>query len=118
MLRKRACVNRAAVLIGVDRSGGLPVLQDAVKGAHRMADWARAQGIDPVVVLSDENAGSVAITEIKQAIKGIVDAATTDQLLVYFGHRFPRRRSKPSSRAWQASQRRSSLTLPSNVKVT
>jgi hypothetical protein len=52
-----------------------------------MADWARSQGIDPVVVLSDENGGSVAITEIKQAIKGIVDAATTDQLLVYFaGH--------------------------------
>src|SRR5581483_2362804 len=80
-------MKRAAVLIGVDRSGGLPPLQDAAAGARRMEKWAVAQGVDPVVVLTDEQNGRVEIGDIKQAVRQIVDAATTDQLLVYFaGH--------------------------------
>src|SRR5438876_3950152 len=51
-----SAVSRAAVLIGVDRAGTgtLPVLRDAANGARRMAKWARDQGMDPVVVLTDK----------------------------------------------------------------
>jgi hypothetical protein len=79
-------MSRAAVLIGVDHAGNLPPLQDAARGARRMEVWARAQGLGPVEVFTDE-AGPVEIGEIKQAIRTIVDAGTTEQLLVYFaGH--------------------------------
>jgi hypothetical protein len=81
-------MKRAAVLIGVDRSGGgLPELHDAAAGAQRMAQWAQEQGLDPVTVLTDERGGPVAVADIKRALKAITDPGTIDQLIVYFaGH--------------------------------
>ena len=39
-------MTRAAIFIGVDKTGGLPVLKDAAKGAKRVAEeWAKAQPI-------------------------------------------------------------------------
>jgi hypothetical protein len=79
-------LSRAAVLIGVDRAGDLPVLRDAARGARRMENWAQAQGIDHVEVFTDET-GPVDVAEIKRAVRRIVDAGTTERLLVYFaGH--------------------------------
>lgn len=79
-------MRRAAVLIGVDQTGNLPKLNDAAKGARRMEQWARSQGMNPIVVFTDE-AGPVKIGDILGAITNIVDAGTTEQLLVYFaGH--------------------------------
>jgi hypothetical protein len=80
-------VNRTAVLIGVDRSGQLPVLRDAARGARRMEGWARAQGFKDVRVFTDEHGTAVDVGEVKKAIFEIVDAGTTEQLFVYFaGH--------------------------------
>jgi hypothetical protein len=79
-------VKRAAVLIGVDKTGGLPKLADAAQGARRMEQWARGQGIGTVKVFTDE-AGDVDVGAIKKAIREIVDAGNVEQLLVYFaGH--------------------------------
>lgn len=80
-------MKRAAVIIGVDRTGDLPVLKDAAKGARRVELWARTQGIESIEVLTDENGGAVEARDVKKAVRKIVDAGTYDQLLVYFaGH--------------------------------
>ena len=79
-------MKRAAVLIGVDKTGDLPKLGDAAAGAQRMAAWARAQGIDSVVTFTDEGGKPVLAHEISKAIREIVSKGA-DQLLVYFaGH--------------------------------
>jgi hypothetical protein len=78
-------MKRAAVLIGVDKTGALPRLRDAAKGARRMEKWAKGQGMNPVTVLTDEQ-GPVDVSAVKRAIRDIVDAGA-DQLVVYFaGH--------------------------------
>jgi hypothetical protein len=81
---------RAAVLIGVNRTGKLPALADAVEGAKRMEAWALAapQSMkrDHVLLLTDE-AAPLEIAAIRRAIRKLVDAGTIDQLIVYFaGH--------------------------------
>ena len=47
-------MNRAAVLIGVNKVKGrnqsLPMLNDAVRGAQAMRDWALDQGFDQALV--------------------------------------------------------------------
>ncbi|MCU7812869.1 MAG: caspase family protein, partial [Candidatus Thiodiazotropha sp. (ex Notomyrtea botanica)] len=79
-------MKRAAVVIGVDKTGGLPKLNDAAKGARRFAKWARAQGVDPVKVITDQRA-KVTIGKVKDAVKNIVNKGNVEQLLVYFaGH--------------------------------
>ncbi len=81
-------MRRAAVLIGVDKTGGLPQLHDAARGARRMEAWALDQGLerDDVLVFTDE-AGPLEVKRIKKAIAGLVDKAVYGQLLVYFaGH--------------------------------
>lgn len=79
-------MNRATVCIGVDKTGTLPKLNDAVNGAKWMGEWAARQGFDPVVVITDEE-GPVRVDPIYDAVKAIVDRATVDQLVVYFaGH--------------------------------
>lgn len=81
---------RAAVLIGVNRTGKLPKLADAVEGAKRMENWALAhpQSMkrEHVLLFTDEK-GPVDIGEIRRAIRGLVKSGTIEQLIVYFaGH--------------------------------
>ncbi len=82
-------MNRAAVLIGVNRVKGLPALNDAVRGAKRMREWVLAQGFAPnhVALITDEN-GPVAMSEVQDAIERLLDPmAGIEQLLIYFaGH--------------------------------
>lgn len=83
-------MRRAAVLIGVNHTGGgLPVLRDAAKSARRMAGWARAQGFkdDDVVVITDEDGGSVSVGMISNAIRRFNELGSIEQLIVFFaGH--------------------------------
>jgi hypothetical protein len=80
-------MNRAAIIIGVDRAGDLPVLKDAAAGARRFEQWAHDQEFAAVKLLTDENGGAVDITQIKRAIHEIIDTGTIEQLIVYFaGH--------------------------------
>jgi hypothetical protein len=78
-------MQRAAILIGVSRTGGLQKLQAVESGVGAMEKWARAQSMD-VTVLTDKE-GPVDPQQIRRAIKKHVDAANLDQLLIYFaGH--------------------------------
>ena len=80
-------MKRAAVLIGVDKTGSLPKLHDAASGARKMAQWAQQQGFDSIEVITDEGTEPVIARDIKKAIKAIVEAGTIEQLVVYFaGH--------------------------------
>ena len=79
-------MKRAALLIGVDKTGDLPRLKDAASGAALMKTWADAQGIDTVHLLTDVQQ-PVTLARIKEAIKALVKSGNVGQLLVYFaGH--------------------------------
>ena len=82
-------MNRAAVLIGVNRVRGLPALNDAVRGTHRMNDWVLSQGFAPahVALITDEG-GPVTVAAVQDAIERLLDPmAGVEQLLIYFaGH--------------------------------
>lgn len=86
-------MRRAAVLIGVDRTGTLPELNDAAAGAERMARWAEAQGM-AVALLTDKDGGEVTARQVKDAVKKfLLDGI--GQLLVYFaGHGINRNRGE------------------------
>jgi len=87
-------VKRAAVIIGVDKTGTLPKLRDAVKSAKRVAEWARAQEMDSVELLTDETS-PVTVSAVKEKIRAIVNSNSYDQLLVFFaGHGVNRQRSE------------------------
>lgn len=79
---------RAAVLIGVSTTGGLPNLQAVESGIAQMAAWAEGQGIrgDRLVVLTDKDE-IVRVHQISDAIAKLVKRRDLDQLIVYFsGH--------------------------------
>lgn len=81
-------MQRAAVLIGVRKTGNLRELQAVTSGVRAMERWALGQKIDPALikVLTDE-AGRVNVQQIKDAIDQLVGLATVEQLIVYFaGH--------------------------------
>lgn len=81
-------MKRAAILIGVNKTGKLPQLHDAVSGARRMEAWALQQGMarDAVKLFTDDT-GPLEVRDIKKAIRSLVDSASIGQLIVYFaGH--------------------------------
>lgn len=81
-------MQRAAVLIGVSKSGNLPHLKAAIPNVRAMERWALDQGMDRglVKVFTDEQ-GSVEPGPVKTAVKELVDLASIEQLVVYFsGH--------------------------------
>lgn len=78
-------MNRCAVVIGVNKTGDLPVLHAAASGAREFASWATTQGIE-VTLLTDDN-GSVSLGNVKTAIRNYVQQRTFSQLIVFFsGH--------------------------------
>lgn len=84
-------MQRAVVLIGVSRTGGLPALQAVQSGVERMRSWAQAQGIggDRLIVLSDHGDPNVKVRahQVVDEIDKLVRRGTLDQLIVYFsGH--------------------------------
>ncbi|MFN7929352.1 MAG: caspase family protein [Blastocatellia bacterium] len=84
-------MKRCAVVIGVNKTGDLPVLNAAASGADDFAKWATQQGI-VVTLLTDANSGSVTLSDIKKAIRAYVQQRTFDQLIVFFsGHGILRR---------------------------
>ena len=81
-------MSNAAVLIGVNRTGGgLPVLQDATNSARRMERWAKAQGFEHVRTFTDEDDAGVHVKAIKDAVKELSQLGTVEKLVVFFaGH--------------------------------
>ncbi|MGB8401257.1 caspase family protein [Bradyrhizobium sp.] len=76
---------RAAVVIGVNRTGNLPILQAAAAGAKSVAQWLAGEDFDVTSIVDD--AQPVTAAAIKQAVTGLVNKGTLTQLVVYFsGH--------------------------------
>ena len=80
-------MTRAAIFIGVNKTGELPVLQDAVAGATRLRDeWAIQQNLGPTALITDKQK-PVTADEIQKAIEDILEPGDVEQLFVYFaGH--------------------------------
>src|SRR5262245_23047771 len=79
--------NRAAVVIGVDKVGSLDPLRAARSGAKSVADWLKVEGFDVKLIVDEAN--PVRVSDVKAAIKPLVERGTLDQLVVYFaGHGF------------------------------
>jgi len=79
---------RAAVLIGVNKTGELPELSDAVNAAKNMEAWALKQGMrrDQVLLFTDEQK-SVDVATVRKAIFKLIGSGTVEQLIIYFsGH--------------------------------
>lgn len=78
-------MNRCAVVIGVNKTGDLPVLHAAASGAREFAAWATSQGIE-VTLLTDDN-GDVSLGNVNAAIRSYVQQRIYGQLIVFFsGH--------------------------------
>lgn len=78
-------VNKCAVIIGVNKTGCLPVLAAAVKGAEDFQKWADSQNIKNVLITDKKD--PVTVQMIKDAINNFVDQKIYDQLIVYYsGH--------------------------------
>lgn len=83
--RAQAPSTRAAVVIGVNKTGNLPVLRAAASGARSVAEWLTGEGFDVTLIVDD--AQPVTAGTIKQAVTGLVNKATLTQLVIYFsGH--------------------------------
>lgn len=79
-------MKRGAVIIGVNKTGNLPVLKAAASGAREFACWADKHGLE-VTLLTDENGQSISISKIIEAISSFVEKKTFTQLVVFFsGH--------------------------------
>jgi hypothetical protein len=77
----------AAVIIGVDKTGGLDPLRSAARGAREVAKWLTSEGFD-VECLTDGPGSPVTAGGVSTAIaKFATKPATYDLLVVYFsGH--------------------------------
>lgn len=79
-------MNRAIVLIGVQKADQLPELAAVWKGVADIARWAGDQGFERVESITDET-GPVDIGTLSRTIREIIDESRYDQLVVYFaGH--------------------------------
>ena len=80
---------RAALMIGVSKTGNLPTLQAAVEGAKRMSNWAvNDQGFAKgrVKVITDDKK-PVRARDLQDAITALLKHSDVEQLIVYFaGH--------------------------------
>jgi len=88
---------RAAVVIGVDQAGGLPLLAGAASDAARVEEWLRKEGYATALLTDtfegERGKGVVTLDAVKKAIKEYDPSFKTDrkerveQLVVYFaGH--------------------------------
>ena len=78
---------RAAVVIGVDKAGNLPVLRGAASGAQMVASWLAAEGFEVTLFVDDGK--PVRADQIFEAVAELVGRGTLEQLVVYFsGHGF------------------------------
>jgi Caspase domain len=77
---------RAAVVIGVNKTGNLPILQAAVSSAKSVAAWLHDDEGFAVTLIVDDTQ-PVTAGAIKQAVSTLVGQGTLTKLIVYFsGH--------------------------------
>ena len=87
---------RAAVVIGVNKCGTLPVLRAADTGANAVGDWLESERFEVFRFVTPP----VKLDAIKEAVFALVHRSTLDQLVIYFsGHGF----LKDNSEMWMLS---------------
>ena len=80
-------MQKAAIVIGVNATGDLPVLSAAVSGASQVVDWLRREGFHVEKFLDTRR--PVVASDIFTAVAKLVDQGTLEQLVIYFsGHGF------------------------------
>lgn len=90
---------RAAVVIGVDKCGNLPVLRAAGSGARSVAEWLAGEEFEVKLFVDDQR--PVTAKAIFDAIDGLLSKGTLQQLVIYFsGHGFI---TAPRSEVWMLS---------------
>src|SRR4051812_39662470 len=76
---------RGAVVIGVNKTGGLAQLNSAAASADVFAKWLRSEEFEVKVITDDT--GPVTPQQISDAITSFVEPGTCHQLVIYFsGH--------------------------------
>ncbi len=80
-------MQKAAIVIGVNKTGDLPVLSAAASGASKVAGWLAREGFHVEKFLDTRR--PVAAGDIFAAVAKLVDQGTLEQLVIYFsGHGF------------------------------
>jgi hypothetical protein len=80
-------ITRAAVVIGVDQPSKLPPLDGAASGAVSVSDWLKAEGFEVKLFTDEDQTKPVKAGDLFDAIDGLVNLGTLQQLVVYFaGH--------------------------------
>ncbi|MES2107961.1 MAG: caspase family protein [Bacteroidota bacterium] len=78
-------MKKCAVIIGVNQTGRLPVLDAAVRNAERFNEWALSQEYK-TTPLTDAD-GPVSVGQIKKAVNDFVEKRSYDLMIIYFsGH--------------------------------
>lgn len=83
-------MTKAAIVIGVNKTGDLPVLKDAAAGAGRVAAWLASEGYKTQALLDEETSGArktVRAHDIFAAVASTLSPGTCELLVIYFsGH--------------------------------
>ena len=83
-------MTKAAIVIGVNKTGDLPVLRDAAAGAGRVAAWLKSEGYLTQALLDEKTPGvftPVRAHDIFTAVEAALKPGTCEQLVIYFsGH--------------------------------
>lgn len=80
-------MKKAAIVIGVNSVGDLPVLRAAASGAQSFGGWLATEGFEVKYFVDNER--PVAVADITKAITSLIDGGPLQQLVVYFsGHGF------------------------------
>ena len=83
-------MTKAAIVIGVNKTGDLPILKDAAAGAGRVAEWLTSEGYQTQALLDEKTPGAptpVRAHEVFSAVAAALEPGTCEQLVIYFsGH--------------------------------
>jgi hypothetical protein len=83
-------MTKAAIVIGVDKTGDLPVLKDAAAGAGRVAEWLKGEGYQTQTLVDEETSGvrkPVRANDVFAAVSSALAPGTCEQLVICFsGH--------------------------------
>jgi hypothetical protein len=83
-------MTKAAVVIGVNKTGDLPILKDAAAGAGRVAEWLANEGYQTQALLDEKTPGArtpVRAHDIFSAVAAALEPETCERLVIYFsGH--------------------------------
>ena len=83
-------MTKVAIVVGVNKTGDLPVLKDAAAGAGRVAEWLANEGYQTQALLDEKTPGvrtPVRAHDIFTAVAAALEPGTCEQLVIYFsGH--------------------------------